>query len=223
MNQAVGEKVPGNDAGHVKNEWGQVRRRQTSDLPENNHEHKGGQERLNKKPEGSEERLLVRGYEISFNQQQVQLTIRPELSRMAAQGFVSFDNIGGLPWFCAFAGASGQLRSQIDSSSLGVFGAGRLGHNSYRGVQNNLVPLCKAVSELASSQGVRGAGALHPLGLQGPSVYGHNGRWSPEGHRALPAVAGRQPISFHGADGAGALQRIGRQWPSVYGHNGRCR
>src|SRR5262249_23566858 len=146
MNQAVGEKVPGNDPGHVENEWGQVRCRQTSDLPENNHEHQGGQERLNKKPQGPEERLLVRGYEISFNQQEVQLTIRPKLSWMAAQWFVSFDNIGGLPWFYAFAGSTGQSCGQIDSSFFGVFGAGRLGHNSYRGVQNHLVPPCKALS-----------------------------------------------------------------------------
>ena len=106
MSQAVGEKVPGNDAGHVKDEWGQVRRRQASDLPENNHEHDGGQERLNKKPQGPEERLLVRGDEISFNQQQVQLTIRPKLSWMAAQWFVSFYNVGGLLSFCASVGSA---------------------------------------------------------------------------------------------------------------------
>src|SRR5262249_1228685 len=109
-----------------------------------------------------EERLLVGGDEISFNQQQVQLTIRPELSRMAAQRFVSFDNIGGLPWFCAFAGASGQLRSQIDSSSLGVFGAGRLGHNSYRGVQNDLVPPCKALSGWLRSLATVAGRCRHP-------------------------------------------------------------
>ena len=84
MAQAVGGKVPGNDAGHVKNESGQVCCGQTCDLPEDNHEHDGGQERLNKKPQGPEERLLVRGYEISFNQQQVQLAIGPKLSWMAA-------------------------------------------------------------------------------------------------------------------------------------------
>ena len=145
MDQAVGEKIPRNDAGHVKNEWGQVRRRQTSDLPENNHEHERGQERLNKKPQGPKERLLVRCYEISLDQQQVQLTVRPKLSRMAAQRFVSFYYVGGLPWFCPSAGSTGRSWGQIDSS-FGVFGAGRAGHCWYRGVQNNLVPLCKAVS-----------------------------------------------------------------------------
>jgi hypothetical protein len=141
MSQAVGEKVPGNDARHVKDEWGQVRRRQTSDLPENNHEHDGGQERLNKKPQGPEERLLVRGYEISFNQQQVQLTIRPKLSWMAAQRFVSFYNVGGLLSFCASVGSAQRPWGQI-----GSFGAGRVGHSWYRGVQNLLALPCKAVS-----------------------------------------------------------------------------
>src|SRR6516164_11830809 len=138
MAQAVGEIVPGNDPGHVKNERGQVRRRQTSDLPENNHEHEGGQERLNKKPQGPEERLLVRGYKIPFNQQQVQLTIRPKLSWMAAQRFVSFYNVGGLPWFCASASCTGRPWGQINSR-FGVF-IGCAGHSWYRGVQNNLVP-----------------------------------------------------------------------------------
>src|SRR5215472_5456351 len=145
MNQAVGEKVPCNDAGHVKNEWGQVRCRLTSDLPENNHEHEGGQERLNKKPQGPEECLLVRGDEISFNQQQVQLTIRPKLPRMAAQWFVSFYNVGGLPWFRAFPGSTGRSLGQIDSG-FGVLGGGRAGHSWCSGVQNHLVPPCKAVS-----------------------------------------------------------------------------
>ena len=145
MSQAVGEKVPGNDAGHVKNEWRQIRRRQTSDLPENKHEHDGGQERLNKKPQGPEERLLVRGYEISLNQQQVQLTIRPKLCWMAAQWFVSFYNVGGLPRFWASVGSTERSWGQIDSS-FGIFGAGRAGHSWYRGVQNLFTLLCKAVS-----------------------------------------------------------------------------
>src|SRR6516225_3745758 len=115
MAQAVGEIVPGNDPGHVKNEWGQVRRRQTSDLPENNHEHERGQERLNKKPQGPKERLLVRCYEISLDQQQVQLTVCPKLSRMAAQRFVSFYNVSGRPWFCASAASTERPWGQIDS------------------------------------------------------------------------------------------------------------
>src|ERR1700746_3451167 len=116
MSQAVGEKVPGNDAGHVKNEWRQVRRRQTSDLPENDHKHQGRQEGLNKEPQGPEERLLVRAYEISFNQQQVQRTIRPKLSWMAPQGFVSFYNVGGLPRFWASVGSTERSWGQVDSS-----------------------------------------------------------------------------------------------------------
>ena len=77
--EAVGKVVPGGDACHVEERLWQAVGTEPCEVAKNEGEDDGGKERLDKKPQGSKDGLLVERNEVSFNKQPQQIAVAPNI------------------------------------------------------------------------------------------------------------------------------------------------
>ena len=77
--EAVCKVVPGGDARHVEERLWQAVSTEPCEVAKNESEDDGGEERLDKKPQGAKDGLLVERNEVSFNKQPQQIAVAPNI------------------------------------------------------------------------------------------------------------------------------------------------